>query len=144
MSYKKYTQPTKKADFEKERIMDHVPYTFVLRHNLSNKFFYGHYTKYRAHPTLFWYKNWPTERVIRDLIKQDGKEKNTVWNWQIEKTFTSAEDLMAHKKKFLNTIVKNNPDMWLNKSLRVSGIKDVTETKDAERLRERDGCRNDV
>lgn len=92
--------------------IDRTPYTYLLIHLPSKKFYYG--CKYAAgcHPDTFWIDYFTSSNVVHTLIEQNEKS----FAFIIDKTFSSKKECIAYEKFVLESVDAAGSDNWLNKT----------------------------
>lgn len=88
-----------------------IPYTYLLFHRPTKKYYYGCSYSKNSNPTKLWVSYFSSSKVVKELIKKYGKESFDV---KIRKVFTKPKDALVWETKFLNKIDARNNDNWLN------------------------------
>jgi len=86
--------------------MDYIPYTYIVKNKTTGLFYYGvKISKLDANPKLFWQRYFTSSRLVKQLIEQYGIDD---FDWEIRKTFTTAEDAVRWEKRVLRKLMHNN------------------------------------
>jgi len=85
-----------------------VPYTYLLKHVPTSKFYYGCRFAEGCHPTEFWKSYKTSSKYVKELVEQYGE--NT-FEYEIRKTFTdkqSARNWETKVLKKMNVVVRSD------------------------------------
>jgi hypothetical protein len=85
-----------------------VPYTYLLKHVPTGKFYYGCRFAEGCHPTEFWKSYKTSSKYVKELVEQYGE--NT-FEYEIRKTFTdkqSARNWETKVLKKMNVVVRSD------------------------------------
>lgn len=89
------------------------PYTYLLKHKPTGLFYYGVRYSKDCNPEDFWVKYFTSSKSVKKLIENYGKDS---FEYEIRKTFDSAEKAIMWENKVLKRLnVINNPK-FLNKT----------------------------
>ena len=75
-----------------------VPYTYLLKHVPTGKFYYGCRFAEGCHPTEFWKSYKTSSKYVKELVEQYGE--NT-FEYEIRKTFTDKQSARNWETKVL-------------------------------------------
>jgi hypothetical protein len=75
-----------------------IPYTYLLKHIPTGKFYYGCRFAEGCHPTEFWKSYKTSSKYVKELVEQYGE--NT-FEYEIRKTFTDKQSARNWETKVL-------------------------------------------
>jgi hypothetical protein len=89
---------------------DRTPYTYCITHKITKKSYYGRNASKGCHPNDFWNTYFTTSDIIKQIIKQEGKD---IFVTKIMRIFDSVKQCQEHEIKFLTRIhAASNPKMY--------------------------------
>lgn len=109
----------------------YIPYTYCLYHIPTNRAYYGvRYARSKskgiAHPSDLWTTYFTSSNLVKDLIKEYGKDSFRV---EVRKTFTNASDAISWETKVLTRMNVLSDVRWLNGNI-AGGLIMTDEIKD--------------
>lgn len=75
-----------------------IPFTYLLKHIPTNKYYYGVKFKKSCHPNDFWTKYFTSSKKVKGLIRKYGKKS---FIFEVRKTFKTAKQAMNWEHKVL-------------------------------------------
>lgn len=95
-----------------------TPYTYFIKHKETGYFYYGVKYGKDTDTDMFWIKYFTSSKIIKEMIKKDGKDSFDI---SIRKTFKTPVEAMEYEMRILRRII-NHPKC-LNNSIGGNGIK---------------------
>ena len=93
--------------------MNYTPFVYLLKFKPTGQLYYGSRTKKNCQITDLWTTYFSSSKVIKDLIKEFGKD---AFEYEIRKTFETKEEAISYEHRILKRInAKKNP-MFLNRN----------------------------
>ncbi len=93
---------------------DRTPFTYVVTHVATGRRYYGAKYSKGCEPPDLWVTYFTSSRVIRDLVKTEGREAFQV---EVRKIFTSVGDCLSWELGVLRRLKVDTNDHWFNKSI---------------------------
>jgi hypothetical protein len=90
-----------------------IPFTYLLKHIPTNKYYYGVKFKKGCHPNDFWIKYFTSSKKVKGLIKRYGKKS---FQFQIRKTFKTQQEAINWEHKVLRRMKVIYRNDFLNQS----------------------------
>jgi hypothetical protein len=90
-----------------------IPFTYLVKHIPTNRYYYGVRYKKGCHPYDLWTKYFTSSRKVKGLIKRYGKKS---FIFEIRKTFKTAEQAYNWEHKVLKRMKVIHRDDFLNQS----------------------------
>ena len=75
-----------------------IPYTYLIKHIPTNKYYYGVKFKKGCHPNDFWIKYFTSSKKVKGLIRRYGKKS---FQFEIRKTFKTPQEAIKWESKVL-------------------------------------------
>ena len=75
-----------------------IPFTYLLKHTPTNRYYYGVKFKKGCHPNDFWTKYFTSSKKVKGLIRRYGKKS---FQFEIRKTFKTQQEAMNWEHKVL-------------------------------------------
>ena len=75
-----------------------TPFTYLLKHLPTNKYYYGVRFKKNCNPNDLWTKYFTSSKKVKGLIRKYGKKS---FQFEIRKTFKTAKQAMNWEHKVL-------------------------------------------
>ena len=94
-----------------------VPYTYLLKHVPTGKFYYGCRFAEGCHPTEFWKSYKTSSKYVKELVEQYGE--NT-FEYEIRKTFTDKQSARNWETKVLKKMNVVSRSDFLNMTDNIS------------------------
>ena len=103
-----------------------IPFTYLIKHVPTNRYYYGVRFKKGCHPYDLWTKYFTSSRKVKGLIKKYGKKS---FIFEIRKTFKTIEQAInwehnvlrrmkvIYRKDFLNQSDSKTINFWKGKKL---------------------------
>ena len=103
-----------------------IPFTYLIKHIPTNKYYYGVRFKKGCHPYDLWTKYFTSSKKVKGLIKKYGKKS---FKFEIRKTFKTVEQAInwehnvlrrlkvIYRKDFLNQSDSKTINFWKGKKL---------------------------
>jgi hypothetical protein len=79
-------------------MLKNIPFTYLLKHIPTNKYYYGVRFKKGCHPNDFWTKYFTSSKKVKRLIKRYGKKS---FIFEIRKTFKTPQQAINWENKVL-------------------------------------------
>jgi hypothetical protein len=79
-------------------MLKNIPFTYLLKHIPTNKYYYGVRFKKGCHPNDFWTKYFTSSKKVKGLIKKYGKKS---FIFEIRKTFKTSQEAINWENKVL-------------------------------------------
>ena len=92
----------------------HQPFTYLIKHKLSGKVYYGVRYAKKCSPNDLWKTYFTSSDDIRMLIESDGKD---VFEFQVRKIFTDAKKAIQWEKKVLRRMKVIKRDDFINRNI---------------------------
>jgi hypothetical protein len=90
-----------------------IPFTYLVKHIPTNRYYYGVKFKKGCHPNDLWTKYFTSSKKVKGLIKKYGKKS---FQFEIRKTFKTAQQAMAWEFKVLRRMKVVERKDFLNQS----------------------------
>ena len=90
-----------------------IPFTYLVKHIPTNRYYYGVRFKKGCHPNDLWTKYFTSSKKVKGLIKKYGKKS---FQFEIRKTFKTAQQAMAWEFKVLRRMKVVERKDFLNQS----------------------------
>ena len=97
--------------YEDEPLLSPQPYTYCIRHLLSNKRYYGASVVKWSNPYKLLHRYVPKSKAVRNLIERDGVESFVIEEIQL---WDTPDEANAWKKNVLTTVDASSAELWLN------------------------------
>lgn len=94
-----------------------TPYTYLLKHKPTGKFYYGCRFANGCHPSEFWKKYFTSSKYVKYLIDEYGVE---TFEYEIRKTFLDKNSCRFWETKVLKRLKVINRDDFLNMTDNIS------------------------
>lgn len=104
-----------------------TPYTYFLFHIPTNRAYYGARWANNAHPDDLWRTYFTSSPIIKDLIKEYGKES---FYYEIRKIFKTKEKTILWESKVLRRLKIKKNDKWLNRGYTINNHVSLEFNKD--------------
>ena len=88
-----------------------IPYTYLIKHIPTNKYYYGVKFKKGCHPNDFWIKYFTSSKKVKGLIRRYGKKS---FQFEIRKTFKTPQEAIKWESKVLKRMKVIYRDDFLN------------------------------
>jgi hypothetical protein len=75
-----------------------IPFTYLIKHIPTNKYYYGVMYRKGCHPNDFWTKYFTSSKKVKNLIKKYGKKS---FKFEIRKTFKTQQAALNWEHKVL-------------------------------------------
>jgi hypothetical protein len=79
-------------------MLKNIPFTYLLKHIPTNKYYYGVRFKKGCHPNDLWTKYFTSSKKVKGLIKRYGKKS---FIFEIRKTFKTSQEAINWENKIL-------------------------------------------
>ena len=90
-----------------------IPFTYLVKHIPTNKYYYGVRFRKKCHPYDLWTKYFTSSKKVKGLIRRYGKKS---FQFEIRKTFKTAQQAMAWEFKVLRRMKVVYRKDFLNQS----------------------------
>lgn len=90
------------------------PFTYHLFHKPTGKHYYGVRFRKGCHPGQLWTTYFSSSKIVKQLIKDYGKDS---FQYEIRRVFDTAESAVAWETKVLKRLRVKTNDNWLNLSI---------------------------
>ena len=90
-----------------------IPFTYLVKHIPTNKYYYGVRFRKKCHPYDLWTKYFTSSKKVKGLIRRYGKKS---FQFEIRKTFKTAQQAMAWEFKVLRRMKVVERKDFLNQS----------------------------
>jgi hypothetical protein len=90
-----------------------IPFTYLVKHIPTNRYYYGVKFKKGCHPNDLWTKYFTSSKKVKGLIRKYGKKS---FKFEIRKTFKTAKQAMAWEFKVLRRMKVVERKDFLNQS----------------------------
>ena len=90
-----------------------IPFTYLVKHVPTNRYYYGVKFKKDCHPYDLWTKYFTSSKKVKSLIRKYGKKS---FIFEIRKTFKTAQQAMAWEFKVLRRMKVVDRKDFLNQS----------------------------
>ena len=97
--------------------MEHIPYTYLLKHIPSNTYYYGVRFAKDCNPNEFWVTYKTSSKYVKQLIEKYGE---TSFKYEIRKTFINADLARKWETKVLKRIKAVERIDFINKTDNIS------------------------
>lgn len=91
----------------------YTPYTYMVYHKPSRKFYYGSRTAIGCSPNDLWSEYFTSSEVVKQLIETDGIDNFLV---KVHKTFQSREECLKYEYNMLQHFKAGINQRFLNKN----------------------------
>ena len=92
----------------------HQPFTYLIKHKLSGKVYYGVRYAKKCSPNDLWETYFTSSDDIHMLIESDGKD---AFEFQVRKIFTDAKKAIQWEKKVLRRMKVIKRDDFINRNI---------------------------
>jgi hypothetical protein len=92
-------------------MLKNIPFTYLLKHISTNKYYYGVRFKKGCHPNDLWTKYFTSSKKVKGLIKRYGKKS---FIFEIRKTFKTQQEAINWENKVLKRMKVIYRDDFLN------------------------------
>ena len=98
-----------------------IPFTYLVKHIPTNRYYYGVKIKKGCHPYDLWTKYFTSSKKVKGLIRRYGKKS---FVFEIRKTFKTPQEALNWENKVLRRMKVIHRDDFLNQSdnLRVNPV----------------------
>lgn len=96
-----------------------IGYTYLIKFLPTGQVYYGSRCGKNCNPSEFWVKYFTSSKVVKNLIKEHGKES---FVYEIRKTFNDPKDAQKWERKVLRRMDVARKSYFLNKSNGVAPI----------------------
>jgi len=90
-----------------------IPFTYLVKHVPTNRYYYGVKYKKGCHPNDLWTKYFTSSKKVKGLIRKYGKKS---FIFEIRKTFKTAQQAVNWEYKVLKRMKVIHRDDFLNQS----------------------------
>jgi len=90
-----------------------IPFTYLVKHIPTNRYYYGVKYKKGCHPYDLWTKYFTSSKKVKGLIRKYGKKS---FIFEIRKTFKTAQQAVNWEYKVLKRMKVIHRDDFLNQS----------------------------
>ena len=90
-----------------------IPFTYLVKHVPTNRYYYGVKFKKDCHPYDLWTKYFTSSKKVKSLIRKYGKKS---FIFEIRKTFKTSQQAMACEFKVLRRMKVVDRKDFLNQS----------------------------
>ena len=90
-----------------------IPFTYLIKHVPTNRYYYGVKYKKGCHPYDLWTKYFTSSKKVKGLIRRYGKKS---FIFEIRKTFKTAQQAVNWEYKVLKRMRVIHRDDFLNQS----------------------------
>jgi hypothetical protein len=102
-------------------MLKNIPFTYLLKHIPTNKYYYGVRFKKGCHPNDLWTKYFTSSKKVKSLIKRYGKKS---FIFEIRKTFKTQQEAI----KWENKVLKRMKVIYRNDFLNLTDNKSIDPT----------------
>ena len=88
-----------------------IPFTYLIKHISTNKYYYGVRFKKGCHPNDLWTKYFTSSKKVKYLIKKYGKKS---FKFEIRRTFKKVQQAINWENKVLKKMKVIYKDNFLN------------------------------
>ena len=88
-----------------------IPFTYLIKHVPTNKYYYGVRFKKGCHPNDLWTKYFTSSKKVKGLIRKYGKKS---FKFEIRKTFKTCKQALNWEHKVLKRLKVIYKDNFLN------------------------------
>ena len=92
-------------------MIETIPFTYLIKHIPTNKYYYGVRFKKGCHPKDLWTKYFTSSKKVKGLIKRYGKKS---FIFEIRKTFKTPQEAISWENKVLKRMKVIYRDDFLN------------------------------
>jgi hypothetical protein len=97
--------------YEDEPLLSPQPYTYCIRHLLTNNRYYGASVGRWSNPCKLLHTHFPKSKAVQNLIERDGVESFVIEEIQL---WDTPDEANAWKKNVLTTVDASSSELWLN------------------------------
>ena len=94
-------------------MIESIPFTYLLKHIPTNKYYYGVRYKKGCHPKDLWTKYFTSSKKVKGLIKRYGKKS---FIFEIRKTFKTQQQALNWEHKVLKKMKVIHRNDFLNQT----------------------------
>jgi hypothetical protein len=94
-----------------------IPFTYLIKHVPTNRYYYGVKFEKGCHPNDFWTKYFTSSKKVKGLIKRYGKKS---FIFEIRKTFKTQQQARNWENKVLRRMKVIHRDDFLNETDNIS------------------------
>lgn len=109
-----------------------TPFTYVLTHKPSGRRYYGARWANGCQPSDLWSLYFTSSKVVKKLIKEDGKES---FDFKIRKVFSSKKECRDWERRVLVRLKVKKKEEWLNEGY--GSVPDQTGFRHSKETREK-------
>lgn len=91
----------------------YTPYTYIVYHKPTRKFYYGSRTANGCSPDDLWSHYFTSSSIVKALIKEHGADSFVV---RVHKTFTNRKECLEYEYEILQHFKAGTNDRFLNKN----------------------------
>jgi hypothetical protein len=102
-------------------MLKNIPFTYLLKHIPTNKYYYGVRFKKGCHPNDLWIKYFTSSKKVKGLIKRYGKKS---FIFEIRKTFKTQQEAINWENK----VLKRMKVIYRNDFLNLTNNKSIDPT----------------
>ena len=99
-------------------MLKNIPFTYLLKHIPTNKYYYGVRFKKNCHPNDLWTKYFTSSKKVKGLIRKYGKKS---FKFEIRKTFKTQQEAI----KWENKVLKRMKVIYRNDFLNLTDNKSI-------------------
>lgn len=99
-------------------MLKNIPFTYLLKHIPTNKYYYGVRFKKNCHPNDLWTKYFTSSKKVKGLIKRYGKKS---FIFEIRKIFKTSQEAI----KWENKVLKRMKVIYRNDFLNLTDNKSI-------------------
>jgi hypothetical protein len=92
-------------------MIKNIPFTYLIKHIPTNKYYYGVMYRKGCHPNDLWKKYFTSSKKVKNLIKRCGKKS---FIFEIRKTFKTPQKALNWEYKVLKRLKVIHRDDFLN------------------------------
>lgn len=89
-----------------------IPFTYLLTHKSSGKKYYGVKCCTKSHPGMLWTTYFSSSKIVKDIIKKEGKE---AFDYEVRQTFQTKNEAMLWEQRFLTKVQAAKSPEWFNR-----------------------------
>lgn len=94
-------------------MIESIPFTYLLKHIPTNKYYYGVRYRKGCHPKDLWIKYFTSSKKVKGLIKKYGKKS---FIFEIRKTFKTQQQALNWEHKVLKKMKVIHRNDFLNQT----------------------------
>ena len=93
--------------------MSTIPFTYCLHHKPTGKRYYGVHWKQNCHPDDLWNIYFSSSTIVKNLIKEYGKES---FDFSIRRIFDDPRKAVRWEQRVLRRLKVDKNDEWINRA----------------------------